>query len=533
MFFVVVASDLLCHERWMIIRTVLRDLLYRGPFHTLFFRFVGKEDLIYGNDSSCYRGLTKPTKAGLVLALVLLSGMVATSPDIHSLPLPSLSSLLDESRHLMGDDVASELSVLVERMAFQLDMSGLSEYMHDVSDQVASSLNNELLPFLSQQRNNLQEATSALPGRFDVVFAQIDYHIDSMKDEFTNNIVSSEAMHQFLVNGKDAMNQVLVNGRDSISKQSSEWRLVSHAKIEQANHHIVQASSNLQGGMGQVLDKGKELIEGALTSFRYSRQAKIDQLEHDFIQDSGGLRAQVVDQIAHSKDAMMLKSTELLQASQMGMDEMKREMLHMNQQVQGVSHQYAADTKGFSMQKYTDLQHASTVRKIDLEQKLLGEAVKHQEMTNAFVTQKNSEFQNLSEAKTIEFGRNIIQETESVQRTLAKVGTEFESKLREIGSEIVPMIQHSSRSLHDKILAFRDTTLVDMNEIKDHMIFQEGYSPIDTMGEILQKCEEGTVNVLSIAKNSMKNQVSLIDLHHDSIATKQSFLKTVLDDVVY
>lgn len=498
-----------------------------------FFVSLGKEDLIYGNDSSCYRGLTKPTKAGLVLALVLVSGMVVTSPDIHNLPLPSLSSLLDESRRLMGDDVASELSVLVKRMAFQLDMLGLPEYMHDVSDQVALSFNNELLPFLSQQLKNLQEATTALPGRFDVFFAQIASQIDSMKDEFTNKIVSSEAMDQFLVNGKDAMNQVLVNGKDAISKQSSEWQLVSHAKIEQANHHIVQASSYLQGGMSQVLDRGKELIEGALTSFRYSSQAKIDQLEHDFIQNSRGLRPQVADQIARSKDAIMFKSSEFLQASQMGMNEMKREMLHMNEQVQGLSHQYTADAKGFSMQKYTDLQHASTVKMIDLEQKLLSEAVKHQEMMNTFVTQKHSEFQQLSEAKTIEVGRKIIQETENVQRTFAKVGTEFESKLREIGGNIVPMIQHCSRSLHDKILAFQDTSLVDMNEIKDHLSFQEGHSPIDTMGEILQNWEEGTVNVLSSVENSMKNQISLIDLHHDSIATKQSFSKTVLDDVVY
>jgi hypothetical protein len=490
------------------------------PHISFSFRW-GKEDFIYGNDSSCYRGLTKPTKAGLVLALVLVSGMVATSPDIHNMPLPPLSSLLDESRRLMGDDIASELSVLVERMAFQLDISGLPEYMHEVTDQVASSFNNELLPFLSQQRNSLQEATTVLTGRFDVFFAQIASQIDSMKDEFTNKIVLSEAM-----------NQVLVNGKDAISKQSNEWQLASHAKIEQVNHHIVQASSNLQGGMRQVLDKGKELFEGALASFRYSSQAKIDQLEHDFIQDSGGLRAQAAEQITRSKDAMMFKSSEFLQASQMGMDEIKRELHQINQQVQGLSHQYATDEKGFSMQKYTDLQHASTVKMIDLEQRLLREVVKHQEMMDTFVTQKFSEFQQLGQAKTIEVGRNIIQETENFQRTLAKVGTEFEIKRKEIGSDIFPMIQHSSRSLHDKILAFQDTSSVDMNEVKDHMSFQ-GHSSIDTMGEILQKWEDDTVNVLSGAENSIKNQIALVDLHHDSISAEPSFLKTVLDDVVY
>ena len=79
---------------------------------------------MYGRDSTCYRGLTNPTKASLVLAGMLAGGMVITSPELQHIPFQSLQSFLDGTfQFILGDNTDVTLSALVERLAFQWDMS--------------------------------------------------------------------------------------------------------------------------------------------------------------------------------------------------------------------------------------------------------------------------------------------------------------------------------------------------------------------------------------------------------------------------
>ena len=446
---------------------------------------------MYGLDSTCYRGLTNPTKAGLVLGLVLASGVVAANPEFH-LYMLSLPSLLEGSRHLMGDDAASTLSALVERMTFRWDMSELPESINQVSDQVAASFNSKLVPFVSQQRDHWQEGLAALSSRFDVFYAQIGSQTDVIKEDFMGKMTLAEAM----------VDQVLVTGKAAISQQSNEWHLAGHAKIEQWQYDLVQATDHLQGGLSQVLTNGKEkIVEKSSSSFRYVSQAKIDQLQYEFLQDSSRLQAQVDEVITRAKDAVMLKSSELQQASRMNIDQINQDVLQMNTQVQALANHLSTETKDF------------------------------QEKAGMFVPQKYSEVQQLSQTKMNEVGKDVTQVTENSRRIFAKIGTEFELKRKETDDSLVPMIQDSSRLLHEKMTAFRDMSFVDVSKIQDNLAFQ-GRTSIDTIGDTLQKWKDTTVNQWSTFEGSVTNQVASIGRRDDSMTTESTFLKTFLDNIV-
>ncbi len=470
----------------------------------------GKKDFLYGRDSTCYRGLTEPTKAGLVLALVLLSGMAVASPDIH---LPSVTSLIETSRHLMGDDAASELSTLVDRIAFQWDMSGVEEYIHGVSDQVALSFNNELLPFSSQLRDNIQEVTETVSGQFDVFLAQAASQIDSMKHEFSTSIASPDTM-MF---------------RETLSQRTNEWQLASQDTIQQFQYQVAQATSNIQAGVSQTLNNGRQLFEAQFASFSDISgvkvdlsELKVDQLDLDILPDSAEFRTQAIEEFARSKDAVMSKSLDIQQASQIGVDELKTGMLQTNEQLQGLADQtneqlqgladhYAEDVKGLSLEKYTSVQDAITLRMNDLQQTVQSEALKYREITDSFVTQKSSELQQLSQSKMIEVGQNIMHETEGIQSRLIEVGTDFEMKARDASTDVVPSIGDLGQLLQSKALAFRDASFDAMNKVKDDAF--QGRASIDTVAirDTFQDWKDRAINAWSSAEISMTNELALQD----------------------
>jgi len=468
------------------------------------------DDFLYGLDSTCYRGLTEPTKAGLVLALVLLSGMAVASPDFH---LPSVTSLIETSRHLMGDDAASELSALVDRMAFQWDMSGVEEFIHGVSDQAALSFNNEPLPFSSQLRDNIQEVTATVSGQFDIFLAQADSQIDSMKQEFSTSIASPDAIML----------------RENLSQRTNEWQLASQDKIQGLQHQVAQATSNIQAGVSQALNNGRQLFEAQFASFRDISdvkvdlsELKVDQLDLDILPDSAEFRTQAVEKFARSKDAVMFKSLEYQQASQIAVDELKTGMLQTNEQLQGLADQtnqqlkgltdhYAGDVKGLSLEKYTSVQDAITLRMNDLQATVQSEALKYREITDSFVTQKSSQLQESSQAKMIAAEQNIMQGIEGIQSRFTEVGTDFEMKARDARRDVVPFIGDLGQLLQNKALAFRDASFDAMSKVKDDAF--QGRASIDTVAirDNFQDWKDRAMNAWSSAENSITNELALKD----------------------
>ena len=444
--------------------------------------------------------------------------MIATSPDIHNVSLQSLSSLLEGSRHLLGDSVATEISTLIERMSFQWDMLGLPEHVHHMSSKLAMSFSDELVPYVSNLRHDIQEAMTTLPDQFDVFLAQVASHIDSMKEEFASQTSSSDV----------TFNQVLVNAKSTISEQSNEWQVVYHAKTEQVNNQIMQSRHNLLGGINEALHKGKELFEGKLANVHLTSQAKIQELQQNCIQESGKLREQIIENIASFKDTTKLKILEFQHASRMDMEKITTDAHQRTQKIQKLANDYALDGKSRLLQNCDLLQHAIREKSSNLEQKLLTEAMKYQDMVDTVVQHKRSELEQFSILKMEDVGKNILENIGNFQRSLAKVSSDFEMKRRDVDTNLGAI----SQSLHGKMVSFAETKSIEVDQIKESLAFQS-HASMDTVQESLHEWKDSTSNVWSAAKDSTMNQVANIRQQHDSMTTESTFLKTVLNEVVY
>ena len=408
----------------------------------------------------------------------------------------------------MGDDATSKLSALVERVAFQWDMSGVDRYIHDVSNQVALSFNNEILPSSLQLRDNLQEVSTTLSGRIDVFLAETASRIDLMKYEFTNNMATAEA----------AINQALVNGKEMISQRSNELQQASQDNIDQLNQYLFQASNSIQGEINEVWNKGQDFLATSFASLSDASQLKIDQFDYNVVPDTSELRTQALEGFTRSKDAILTKTMEYQQASQIGMDEIKTEVIQTNEQLRGLVNQYSQDMKELSVQKYSALVD-------DLQVKAQSEAIKFQELSDSVIIPKYFELQQLGQAKLNEIGQNAIHETENVQNRLIEVGTDLEMKGRVVVRDFVSFLQNSGRFLQQQMFAFRDSTFNFISKMKDQA-FQDRAS-MANMDQTLGEWKDGLTNAWSNAESSISNQLAI----EDTLQNWKETTKTITDQI--
>jgi hypothetical protein len=483
-----------------------------------------KENFVYGRDSTCYRGLTRPTKAFLALGAVIAGGMVATNPELqHMMSLSSMSSLLDSTKHFIGDDTTTTLSALVERLAFRWDMSGLSE-----------------LPTAHQVSDQWHEGLVSLSSRFDGLSNQIDLQAETMKEEFVGKMATTQVM----------MDQVFVNGKEAISPQSDMWQqklasINTAAKIEQWQQDLVQATDYIQGETNQLLTKGKEVVEESLSHFQYATQVKMSHLQDEFLKGSSQLRLQANEAITRGNDAAILKPSEFQKASQMQMVQMKHEMLQMNSHAQTVATQLSTQAKDIAMQTYASVQTNMN----DVEQQVLRKSIAFQENLGILFPQKYSEFHQLSQAKMSEAGDEAIRVTNDMRGLFASIWNDVGPKRKEIGDDFVPMIQDSSRLFHDKTNAFQEANVINVNKVQDHLASQltdvglkrkeigDGFGPMiqDSSRLLHDKTnafQEASVINVSKTQDHLAKIASTSREDSASATTESAFLKTILIDIV-
>jgi hypothetical protein len=482
-----------------------------------------EENFVYGRDSTCYRGLTRPTKACLALATVIAGGMVATNPELqHMMSLSSLTSLLDSTKHFIGDDTTTTLSALVERLAFRWDMSGLSE-----------------LPTAHQVSDQWHEGLVSLSSRFDGLSSQIDLQAETMKEEFAGKMAATQVM----------MDQVFVTGKEAISQQNDVWQqklagINTAAKIEQWQQDLVQATDYIQGETNQFLTKGKEIVEESSSNFQYATQVKMNHWQDEFLQGSSQLRLQADEAFARGNDVAILKSSELEKASQMQMVQMKHEMLQMNTHAQTVANQLSTQAKDIAIQTYASVQTKIT----GMEQELLRKSTAFQEDLGILFPQKYSEFQQLSQVKISEAGDEAIRATNDIRGLFTNIWNDVGLKRKEISDDFVPMIQDSSRFFHDKTAAFQEASVINVNKAQENLASQ-----LTNVGLKRKEIGDGIVPMIQDSsrllhdKTNAFQEASVINVNkaqdhlakiasisrEDSATTESAFLKTILINIVY
>jgi hypothetical protein len=294
------------------------------------------------------------------------------------------------------------------------------------------------------------------------------------------------------------MDQVFVNGKEAISQQNDVWQqklagINTAAKIEQWQQDLVQATDYIQGETNQFLTKGKEIVEESSSNFQYATQVKMNHWQDEFLQGSSQLRLQADEAFARGNDVAILKSSELEKASQMQMVQMKHEMLQMNTHAQTVANQLSTQAKDIAIQTY-----ASVLTKITgMEQELLRKSTAFQEDLGILFPQKYSEFQQLSQVKISEAGDEAIRATNDIRGLFTNIWNDVGLKRKEISDDFVPMIQDSSRFLHDKTSAFQEASVINVKKAQDHL-----------------------AKIASISRE-------------DSATTESAFLKTILINIVY
>lgn len=483
-----------------------------------------KENFVYGRDSTCYSGLTHPTKAFLALGAVIAGGMVATNPELqHMMSLSSMSSLLDSTKHLLGDDTTTTLSALVERLAFRWDMSGFPE-----------------LPTALQVSDQWHEGLVSLSSRFDGLSYQIDLQAETMKEEFVGKMAETQVM----------VDQVFVNSKEAISQQSDVWQqklagINTAAKIEQWQQDLVQSTDYIQGETNQLLTKGKEVVEESSSKFQFATQVKMSHLQDEFLQGSSQLRLLANEAIARGNDAAILRSSEFQKASQMQMVQMKHEMLQMNSHAQTGATQLSTQAKDIAIQTYASVQ----TKMNDMEQEVLPKSIAFQEKLGILFPQKYSEFQQLSQAKMSEAGDEAIRVTNDVRGLFANVWNDVGMKRKEIGDDFVPMIQDSSRLFHDKTNAFQEASVINVNKVQDHLANQltdvglkrkeigDGFGPmIQDSSRLLHDktnaIQEASLTNVNKAHDHLAKIASISREDSASATTESVFLKSILINIV-
>lgn len=401
-----------------------------------------KEDFVYGRDSTCYHGLTNPTKASLVLAGMLAGGMVITSPELQHIPFQSLQSLLDGTfQFILGDNTDVTLSALVERLAFQWDMSDST---------------------LFQISNHYHEGLVSLSNRFDGLSNQIDFQAETMKGEFIGKLKAIEVM----------VDQVVVNSKEMISQQGDVWQqkvAIEPAKIEQWQHDLVQATDSVNKGINQLLIKGKDTVEETSLNIRSASQIQVNHWRDILLQGSNQVNLQTSEAIARGNDAVMSKSSEIQKSSQMHAVQMKQGMIQMHTHVQAVTNQLSTQAKDIHMQTF-----ASAQTKIsEMEREALHKLIKFQDEQGIFFQQaKISEIQQLGQAKLNKMNDDTIGVASDIQRLFSSIWKDVGLKQKEIGNDFIPMIQDSSRVLHEKNTAFQEASLTNVNKAQEHLASQ-------------------------------------------------------------
>mmetsp|Transcript_17340 Transcript_17340/g.47825 ORF Transcript_17340/g.47825 Transcript_17340/m.47825 type:complete len:617 (-) Transcript_17340:517-2367(-) len=497
-------------------------------------------EFVYGRDSTCYRGMTKPTKAGLVLALVLASGMVAASPEIH-LSVSSLPLLLEGTRHLLGEETASAFGVLADRMAFDWVMSGLPHSFHHLSDQVAASLDTKLVPFVAHQKEHLQQALTALPSRLDGLsalpreFDGISVRIASQTEHLQGSLASlpsrldglsvrivsqADAMKEDamanMASARMTMDQAVASGRSVMAQQTTEWQLASHAQLDRWQNDIVQATADIQGGISQGWNKGKELLSEQSSSAGYAGQAKLGQLQNDLIRDSSRLQEHAAEFLARGKDAFLWKASEFQATTGTNVNRIQQDAVQTNERLQAFASHYSIETKTRLQQVYDAFQEASAATVVDVQQGLRTEAAKlHDTMENV---------QRLSQSTVNDVGNDFARWTRNVRNLLANTGADLETKRNNVGSSIGPMVQDSTQFLREKMLAIRDTSFVEWNKLQDGLAFH-GDATMDAIGDNLQGWKASTADHLSSLQGS-------IGPLKDPMTTESTVLKSLLEEIV-
>eukprot|EP00536_Pseudo-nitzschia_multiseries_P000063 jgi/Psemu1/321433/estExt_fgenesh1_pg.C_20047 len=471
-------------------------------------------DFAYGRDSTCYRGLTGPSKAGLVLAVVLASGMVVTSPEIH-LSVPSLPFLLEGTRHLLGDETTSALGVLADRMAFDWDMSGLPQSFHRLSDQVAASLHDaKLVPFVAHQKDHLQEALSAVPSRLDALSVRIAAQTDAMKKEAIANTAFA----------KMALDRAVASGQSAVAQHAAGWQQASNAQLDRWHNDLVQASGDLRGGVSHGWSKGTELLKEQSAGVRHTGQAKFTRLQHDLLRDSGRLQTQTGELLERGKDAILWKASEFQEASRTSVDRIQNDAVQMNEQFRALATRYSTETKALSQQSYDTFREAGAAKMADVHQGLLSEAAK--------VRETMERVQQTSHSTMNEVATDVGRWTDNFRAVLANVGVDLGTKRNEIGSSIGPMVQDSTRFVGDTMVAVRDTTFAEWNKLQDRLALHDGDATMDAIGDNIRGFQENLQGLKESTTKQMSSLQASIGHREDTVATDSNFLKTLLDELV-
>jgi hypothetical protein len=383
--------------------------------------------------------LTRPTKAALVLAIMISSGMAAASPEMDLSFLSSLlvdtdgSSLLSLLPDSWMED--TELSILLDRLQFEWDMSGM--------------------PFPPFQGNvDWQDALSTMTNQLNGWTAQAVSQFNTLEDTAVAKLSTFQS----------TASDVVTRATNLAMEQTSTWQTqgeIAFAKLEQ---DWVQTSNSLTSALTQIWDQSKVV---AVEKFMEVEQITRSQME-EMMKVSNQLQLDATNYWDQYKTIAVDKYADFERLAEVEMDK----LIIASNQAEVEASQLYSQYMDIAMDKYADAEKSTQAE----TEKLIQEASQLYSQYKDIAMDKYVEIEQISQAETAKFVQDASQLSAqykdiSVQKyaelqdnTLSEMKI-WQSQLVELGHQLQVQAQGAAASSQD-IAKRQFEDLQQMSQVK-------------------------------------------------------------------
>ncbi|KAG7343263.1 hypothetical protein IV203_021208 [Nitzschia inconspicua] len=488
----------------------------------------------YGTDSTCYRGLTKPSQAAVVLTVLLSAGMVATSP---ALDLSSLPALLLDGSSLSLDTFFQDATVtsILDRLSFEWEMSSLLSSFQQLSDQMG--------PVMEQQQHVWQDTVSAFSTQSQDWIVQVASQLADVQDVAAEKWASLQG----------TANDLLLRCTEAATEKTSLWQVAGQSLLNDCQRELAQFSGQARAQYAMIEGMSKTAIDdvgeiashmkaeasrllgqyGEIAAEKYRDVVSVAQTE---MRQMGQMASQIQDDSSRILSQYgSIASEKYANVQRIAQDDTDRVARILNgwQQDASIGIDRYSD---FVAEKYMGLEQAMMGHISKLQDQLVVVSQQMQDRTDEMSTlgQKNAaskwaEIQPMIEAFSREMQHSMVDFTDQSKNSFTAISRQLQvesntvsaqgkdflghqfAELKQIGVELLRFTKTQYLQNYENALAYSNHILED-STVKARQLGDDFVPAIQSTQRLLSQSVDYTNDAFASFSSSLFNQApSLAD----------------------
>ena len=438
-------------------------------------------NFVYGANSRCYRGLTRPTKAGLVLASMLSFGIMGMTM------MMGMSTAGSSSQSLL-DVVDISSSIISPQQFVDMATTALSSVYMDHAQASTGTTVVDLSQWIHDTASNLLDLDLDLDLDLLPVKSSIGTAIGQNMDHSFQSLIEQTASFKERSMGYFADSEQLV--RSSIGIVKDRFRTVTSDALSQGRTDVDQTISQwsnsalqLQSDAMNVVDDFEKTVKNQIIDLRESVDSQLDIWKASLVDNTGQIkeRFDVVSNQAVGIITSKLDECKSISISSFdhGVEQVKAGITVFNEQAKD----FSLKSSLWISDKYKDLEHSTSLHGDHLRRRI-------QDESTLAITK--------AEQLLLQAHDMTVKEIDSLKESSSKWTLETNEKLRRWTSI---QIDQKSISVQNEYLLMSDWTQKAASETTDtlakaiqnlnHLIDQElkhaseGFSTLFHQSQVL------------------------------------------------